>query len=402
MAFNVIGERALDTVSPLGIENNYIISASIYSAFTPAQARRIIVQNLRDYNFCTATQKLDSERAKHSLPQGAAAPNQIEGKVATNGVVYMRCFRDSTNNTGIIRVNHPVVFCTVTGNSVTGINNTWAPDEYKIIGIALDGYSSTEPEGGLVPVRIIDRVENIPDRIPPKAAFFGIVGNPNPFASMFQFILDVEYTEITGHSTIPGNIGFLSLNDTSGPALTNWGEPVITLAQSGRVRIGKPGHYLLRQEIIFPPIFLGTGFNGNPLSLDMDNSSFTGLGLQPQPIDSSSPDERIPVMQVAYAARSKLRFFDVNGVEFTTKFESHSSYWPMYHGAVHGPPLVINYPIFLNEGLAPFPIELRRYYKIARSTHAFVVNSGTPSFVTSECFTVEAMPQHNWPYSVVR
>lgn len=64
------------------------------------------------------------------------------------GVALARAYYDNTTNTGELLRGRPVVFDTVTGTSVTGINDSWIPTEYRKIGYALEDFSDEPPYEG--------------------------------------------------------------------------------------------------------------------------------------------------------------------------------------------------------------------------------------------------------------
>jgi hypothetical protein len=69
----------------------------------------------------------------------------ISGRCVVTGIAYVRAYYDATINTGEIKCGHPVVFDTVTGSSVTGINVNWASDEYFTVGISMVNFNLVQP-----------------------------------------------------------------------------------------------------------------------------------------------------------------------------------------------------------------------------------------------------------------
>jgi hypothetical protein len=99
--------------------------------------RRIIVSKLNKYNIGISHVKISDEllESKGMEPVGFRAASTIKG------ITFARAYWDNTINTGEIKNAQPIVFDTVTGNSVTGINSKWSTSEYKVLGTALEDFN---------------------------------------------------------------------------------------------------------------------------------------------------------------------------------------------------------------------------------------------------------------------
>lgn len=108
-----------------------------------ADKRRAIAKALKkSYRFATTPEMIVGER----LNSGGTT----KGQAIVAGTTVVRTYYDGSDNTGVINYANPVVFDTVKGFGVTGINPKWAPDEYVIVGKALMDYFATFPEGGYI------------------------------------------------------------------------------------------------------------------------------------------------------------------------------------------------------------------------------------------------------------
>lgn len=121
-----------------------------YASKSDAQKRTIIKKLLDATNFVINPTKV----TKQSLSKVNVNDNQpqMEAEVIIEGIVYVQAYYDGTNKTGEIIAGKQVVFDTVTGHAVTGINEEWGAAEYKVVGTALVDYN----EVGLarIPVRL--------------------------------------------------------------------------------------------------------------------------------------------------------------------------------------------------------------------------------------------------------
>lgn len=144
-----MAEKLLVAVDPA----KFVIGHSDYAGMTPAAARKAIRALIDKYNVAITPEKVTKDRAeKQVLNEGL--PDRVPGQAIMEGITWVRCYYDGTTNTAQIDNGKAVVIDTVKGGMVTGIHPSWAPDEYKIVGIALDRYTSTAAEGGLIPVRL--------------------------------------------------------------------------------------------------------------------------------------------------------------------------------------------------------------------------------------------------------
>lgn len=140
-----------------------LISHSTYSGKTPAEARRLVKIELDKLHFGITPDPISGPRASRQLG-GGQIPEAVAGNAISEGVTFVRCYYDGTDNTGKIKHGKPVVFDTVKGWGVTGVNETWQPDEYKILGIALDEYEDEAEEGGRIAVRLIPQQPEVKRR----------------------------------------------------------------------------------------------------------------------------------------------------------------------------------------------------------------------------------------------
>lgn len=119
---------------------------------TDAEKRRAIKKLLDKYNFAIPPETLDPEQLK-GIIGGDSIPS-MEAVAKMGGVAIVRCHYDETENTGKIEEGKPVCFNMVKGNCVTGVNEVWNSDEYKVLGTALQNYQSAADEGGEIPIRL--------------------------------------------------------------------------------------------------------------------------------------------------------------------------------------------------------------------------------------------------------
>jgi hypothetical protein len=132
----------------------FTISHSSYNGLpSNAEKRREIKKLLDKHNFGITPEKITAFRAGRQTGIGGL-PQSMSAMAIMEGIVYVRCYWDNTTNTGKIEHGKPVVFDTVKGWGVTGINAAWGTDEYKILGTAMDDYQSTAGNGGLVPIKL--------------------------------------------------------------------------------------------------------------------------------------------------------------------------------------------------------------------------------------------------------
>lgn len=81
-----------------------------------------------------------------------------EFKTIVGGLTRVRAYYDGTDNTGEIKIGQPIVFDTVTGNAVTGINEKWTADEFHVVGISFSNYALSGPQKNHQDI-IIARIE---------------------------------------------------------------------------------------------------------------------------------------------------------------------------------------------------------------------------------------------------
>lgn len=112
-----------------------------YASKTPAEARQKIKKILDLANFAIATEPINLSAASRIIGSDFL-PSRMSTRAVVNGVTWVIANVDGTENTGKVVYGKPVVFDTTTGKTVTGINEKWSADEYKIIGVALDELAS--------------------------------------------------------------------------------------------------------------------------------------------------------------------------------------------------------------------------------------------------------------------
>lgn len=118
---------------------------------TPQEARRIIKYRLDHSNFMVNVHPIDQTKldaATRTNYSGIVVQAGIE-----NGMVWVRANADNTDDTGEIFAGQPVVFDSKSGNAVTGINEKWGPEEYKIVGVAWKNFS--HPDEGKIPITLV-------------------------------------------------------------------------------------------------------------------------------------------------------------------------------------------------------------------------------------------------------
>lgn len=112
--------------------------------------RRTIVKSLQNKLFGVFTDEVKKEQIEKLKGDGENIKMKTEAVITS--MVWVMAYYDGTNKTGIIKSGQPVVFDTCTGRCVTGINEEWFPDEYKIIGRAWQG--KTDEGESLIPVTL--------------------------------------------------------------------------------------------------------------------------------------------------------------------------------------------------------------------------------------------------------
>jgi hypothetical protein len=122
-------EQLLKVVDPA----KFKIDHADYSGKTKPDARKAIKKLLEKYKLAVCPEPITADRVYSG--------GDTRGKAIIAGTTWVRCFTDGTDNTGAIKFGKPVVFDTVKGFGVTGINDKWAEDEYYILGKALQDYA---------------------------------------------------------------------------------------------------------------------------------------------------------------------------------------------------------------------------------------------------------------------
>lgn len=186
-------EKHLVVVDP----EKLVISHSDYADMTQAEARVAIRKLLDHYNLGITPELISLDRAKTQL-QGSELPDKVPGQVINDGITWVRCFCDGTEKTGQIKNGQPVVFDTVKGWGVTGIHESWAEHEYKILGIALADFGQTSTVWNQTTHRIPVRLKPPTDPRPVHTGLARIQCDP------------CDYTNTNG-DPIEGNPLFLGM-----------------------------------------------------------------------------------------------------------------------------------------------------------------------------------------------
>lgn len=130
--------------------SDYMIETYIAQFMNHDEARRTITELLKSKNVMVNAHPLTATELTELGLDGTA---RLQGQAINFGLVWVLCYYDGTEDTGEIINGHPVVFDTVTGKAVTGINPAWKTDEYKIVGIAWKSFS--EIGYGRIPIQLI-------------------------------------------------------------------------------------------------------------------------------------------------------------------------------------------------------------------------------------------------------
>lgn len=144
------------------------LNSPLYAALpSNRERRRAIKQKLDECNFGIATSPIGMEVLKRSLLPGEIG-KETESLATLEGITLVRgrsvkrnLYNESDNDFigGEIKQGQPVVFDMSTANTVTGVHYSWLPDEYKIIGIALEDIAVRDDTDAaieaLVPIRLI-------------------------------------------------------------------------------------------------------------------------------------------------------------------------------------------------------------------------------------------------------
>lgn len=121
-----------------------------YASKSPTEARQQIKKILDLANFAIATEPVNLNAAARIVGSDFL-PSRMSTRAVINGVTWVIANVDGTENTGKVVYGKPVVFDTTTGKTVTGVNDKWSADEYKIVGVALDAVESGQK---LIPVAV--------------------------------------------------------------------------------------------------------------------------------------------------------------------------------------------------------------------------------------------------------
>lgn len=131
---------------------------SDYGTDTGREARIQIARILRGKSFAINVNPLVKSEMTEVVGEFDNADedsNWIQAAVVTSGIIIANAYWDGSDNTYVITNGQPVVFDTVTGRCVTGINPKWSPEEYVIVGTALLGFwPPGSPAFGRIPIHL--------------------------------------------------------------------------------------------------------------------------------------------------------------------------------------------------------------------------------------------------------
>jgi len=125
---------------------------SVSGSITTDKEKRVYLTNLlKDKQVLICSEHIDAEVLYNSNP---GFNGKMQSKAVIDGTVLVNCIYDSSEKTGQVKANEPVVLCYIDGKSCTGINPAWSSSEYKIVGIATE----TMPYNGTrkIPVRLLN------------------------------------------------------------------------------------------------------------------------------------------------------------------------------------------------------------------------------------------------------
>lgn len=136
---------------------DFLYTSSAYAGKTDVEKRRLIKAKLDDYNFAINVSEV-SKAALKDITGDNDTPKEVQGPAISEGVALVNAHYDGTDKTAIIKQGKPVCIDMTNGYCVTGIDESWGSDEYKVVGIALRDYST------------INTIARIPIRLIPPAA----------------------------------------------------------------------------------------------------------------------------------------------------------------------------------------------------------------------------------------
>jgi len=130
-----------------------------YDGLTDHQKRVQITKLLQNSSFCVNLTPVTKSDIEDTI--GSTVTGKVGGGVAiVSGIAYAKAYYDGTDKTGEIKAGQPVVFDTVTGDSVTGINTSWSPSEYRVVGISLVNFNKQAPYAdsneNLIQIKLIE------------------------------------------------------------------------------------------------------------------------------------------------------------------------------------------------------------------------------------------------------
>lgn len=127
----------------LNIKNRseYRTDWSGFTSETNAKRRETIIEKLQDKQLAISLYRIQKSSFDNLTAQYGVGKTVCQYR----GVGLVKAYFDNTDDTGEIKIGEPVVFDTVTGDSITGINSKWGKSEYKRIGISLENFNKVPP-----------------------------------------------------------------------------------------------------------------------------------------------------------------------------------------------------------------------------------------------------------------
>lgn len=144
--------KAPDTLEVQAI-TDFLYTSSAYAGKTDAEKRRLIKTKLDDYSFGINVSEVGKSMLQ-SITGSSTTPDEVQGPAVSEGVAMVNAHYDGTTKTAAIKQGKPVAFDMTNGFCVTGVDASWGPDEYKVVGIALRDYAVVNTIGK-IPIRLI-------------------------------------------------------------------------------------------------------------------------------------------------------------------------------------------------------------------------------------------------------
>lgn len=120
--------------------------------------RKKIKIKLDLYNFGVNPTSVKASGVSEYDSSGASSNDSqpdMSNDMFVNGAVLVKAIYDGTDKTGKVVQGKPVVFDTTTGSAVTGINEKWSPEEYKVVGTSMVDFADTsQTSGKKIPIQL--------------------------------------------------------------------------------------------------------------------------------------------------------------------------------------------------------------------------------------------------------